>query len=78
MLQLLLKEEQKQAIHSIYCGSDVFVWLRTESRKSVCFQTLPFVFDFIVSSSPCSESLGMRLDTLVHAWLEVTSPMQFG
>ena len=31
-------KEQKQAIH--------FVWLPTEFGKSVCFQTLPFVFDF--------------------------------
>ena len=38
--QLSLKEEQKQEIHAIYSGSDVFVWL------PVCFQTLPFVFDF--------------------------------
>ena len=33
---LSLKEEQKQAIHAIYSGSDVFVWLPTEFRKSVC------------------------------------------
>ena len=39
-------KEQKQAIHAICSGSDVFVWLPTEFGKSVCFQTLPFVFDF--------------------------------
>ena len=44
--QLSLKEEQKQAIHAICSGSDVFVWLPTGFGKSVCFQTLPFVFDF--------------------------------
>ena len=44
--QLSLKEEQKQAIHAIYSGSDVFVWLLTEFGKSKCFQTLPFVFAF--------------------------------
>ena len=46
MPQLSLKEEQKQAIHALYSGSDVFVWLPTEFGESVCFQTLPFVFDF--------------------------------
>ena len=39
-------KEQKQAIHAIYSGSDVFVWLPTEFGKSVCLKTLPFVFDF--------------------------------
>ena len=39
-------KEQKQAIHTICSGSDVLVWLPTEFRKSVCFQTLPFVLDF--------------------------------
>ena len=46
MPQLSVKEEHKQAIHAIYSGSDVFVWLPAEFWKSVCFQTLPFVFDF--------------------------------
>ena len=46
MLQLSLKEEQKQVIHAFYSGSNVFVWLPTEFGKSECFQTLPFVFDF--------------------------------
>ena len=46
MPQLSLKDEKKQAIHAIYSGSDVFVWLPTGFGKSVCFQTLPFVFDF--------------------------------
>ncbi len=43
---LLLKEEQKQAIHAVYDAKDVFVWLPTGFGKSVCFQTLPFVFDY--------------------------------
>ena len=37
-----MPKEQKQAIHTIYNGSDVFVWLPTEFWKSVCSQTLPF------------------------------------
>ena len=49
--ELALKEEQKLAIHAIYSGSDVFanrIW------KSMCFHTLPFVFDYkleLVSAS---------------------------
>ena len=43
---LSLKEEQRDAISAVYGGSDVFVWLPTGFGKSICFQTLPFVFDF--------------------------------
>ena len=52
--ELALKEEQKLAIHAIYSGSDVFVWLPTGFGKSMCFHTLPFVFDYkleLVSAS---------------------------
>lgn len=43
---LVLKEEQKKAILAVYDGNDVFVWLPTGFGKSICFQTLPFMFDF--------------------------------
>ena len=33
--ELALKEEQKLAIHAIYSGSDVFVWLPTGFGKSM-------------------------------------------
>ena len=52
--ELALKEEQKLAIHAINSGSDVFVWLPTGFGKSMCFHTLPFVFDYkleLVSAS---------------------------
>ena len=52
--ELALKEEQKLAIHAIYSGSDVFVWLPTGFGKSMCFHYLPFVFDYkleLVSAS---------------------------
>ena len=40
-----LKEEQELAIRAVYDKKDVFVWLPTGFGKSVCFQTLPFLFD---------------------------------
>ena len=43
--EFLLKEEQKLAIYSLFSGRDVFVWLPTGFRKSICFQMLPFMFD---------------------------------
>lgn len=33
---LPLKVEQKQAIHAVYDGNDVFVWLPTRFGKSIC------------------------------------------
>ena len=41
-----LKDEQRRAIKAVYDGMDVFVWLPTGFGKSVCFQALPFVFDY--------------------------------
>ena len=43
---LYLKKQQAMAVRAVYDGRDVFVWLPTGFGKSVCFQTLPFVFDF--------------------------------
>ena len=45
MSHLKLKDEQKQAIQAAYDGKDVFVFLPTGFGKSVCFQSLPFLFD---------------------------------
>ena len=41
---LKLKDEQQQAIASVYSGQDVFVFLPTGFGKSICFQVLPFLF----------------------------------
>ena len=44
--EMSLKKEQRLAIQAVYGGRDVFVWLPTGFGKSVCFQALPFVFDY--------------------------------
>ena len=50
---LKLKPEQLQAIH----GKGVFLWLPTGFGKSVCYETLPFVFDHKEqSSTSCSSA----------------------
>ena len=43
---LKLKNEQKEAIYAVYGGKDVFVCLPTGFGISVCFQILPFLFDY--------------------------------
>ena len=44
--RIVLKTEQLEAIRHIYDGKDVFLWLPTGFGKSICYETLPFVFDY--------------------------------
>lgn len=46
MSHLCLKQEQKLSIHAMYERKDVFVFLPTGYGKSICFQVLPFLFDY--------------------------------
>ena len=41
-----LKKEQKEALASVYKGQDTFVWLPTGYGKSICYECLPFLYDF--------------------------------
>ncbi len=43
---LLLKAEQKEALASLYQGQDTFVWLPTGYGKLICYECLPFLYDF--------------------------------
>lgn len=43
---LSLKEEQRRAVRHIFDGEDTFVWLPTGFGKSICYECLPFLFDF--------------------------------
>jgi len=43
---MVLKPEQKASIKSVYEGKDVFVWLPTGFGKSVCYEALPFGFEY--------------------------------
>ena len=42
---LILKPEQRSVIEMICNGKNTFAWLPTGFEKSICYQTLPFVFD---------------------------------
>ena len=45
-----LNEKQKEAVRACLDGKDVFVSLLTGFGKLVCFQTMLFVFDYLISS----------------------------
>ena len=48
---ITLKEEQRRAVRHVFDGVDTFVWLPTGYGKSICYECLPFVFDFTRISS---------------------------
>jgi len=41
-----LKEKQIEAMKALYEGKDVFLWLPTGYGKSICYQALPFLYDY--------------------------------
>ena len=41
-----LKAEQLDAIKHIYDGKGVFLWLPTYGIWTICYETLPFVFNY--------------------------------
>ena len=43
---LVLKPEQVECINNISEGKDIFLWLPTGFGKSLCYELLPFVFDY--------------------------------
>ena len=43
---LRLKIGQVEAITLLYSGNDMFLWLLTGFGKSICYQSLPFIFDY--------------------------------
>jgi len=54
----MLKAKQLDAIKCIYDGKVVFLWLPTGFGKSICYKTLPFVFNckhrhVVLVVSPC-------------------------
>ena len=59
------KPEQRKAIHSIYRGRDVFVWLPTGFGKSLCYEVLPFVMDHKLSRIDAKSSLVLVVSPLI-------------
>ena len=41
-----LKKKQLEAMKAIYDGNDVFLWLPTGYGKSICYQAIPFLYDY--------------------------------
>ena len=55
-VDLVLKEPQKNAMKALFNGEDVFLWLPTGFGKSICYEALPFLFDFKLGRTSSLES----------------------
>ena len=55
---LKLKNKQHACIEAFMTGTDVFPWLPTGYRKSLCYQALPFVYDYIFRPDRLSQKSG--------------------
>ena len=75
---LKFRKEQIEAITLVSSGKDVFLWLPTGLGKSICYQSLLFVFDHKLgktSTQPEQWSVILVLSLLVSLMVDqVTSP----
>ncbi len=63
--EMQLKPEQMEAIRHVYEGKDAFVWLPTGFGKSICYEVLPFMFDYRKSRELSSEVAASSAPSLV-------------
>ena len=61
-----LNGKQREAVMSFVEGKDVFVSLPTGFGKSICFQILPFVLDYMNSPSPVEEVVDKYITLIVE------------
>lgn len=71
-----LKPEQVQAICHLYEGIDVFLWLPTAFGKSVCYEVLPFLFDFRLSQVDIRSSMTIATSPLLSLMVHQVSSLQ--
>ena len=76
-MKLNLKLKSKQV--DVYEGKDAFVWLPTGYGKSICYQALPFVFDYKlerISAHPTQRSVVIVVSPLVSLMVDQVSRLQ--
>ena len=74
-----LKPKQEEALIHLYDGQDVFAWFPTGYGKSLCYQLLPFMFDFkLKRTGPprVERSVVLVLSPLVSLMVDQVSGLQ--
>lgn len=71
---MVLKPEQSRALELVFQGKDVFIWFPTGFGKSVCYQAVPFMFDFKLGrnyvSNPVDRSVVIVVSPLVSLMVD--------
>ena len=68
-----------EALKTLYDGMDVFLWLPTGYGKSICFQTVPFLFDHKLNQAglpPYRRSVCVILSPLVSLMVDLVAKLQ--
>ena len=75
---IALKKEQLTAICYLYQWKDVLLWLPTGFGKSVCYEVLPFLFNFAGSKSGSIVLRWTELLLGLHTYCNKPSPSLIG
>ena len=75
---IVLKQEQLTAICYLYQRKDVFLWLPAFFGKSVCYEVLPFLFNFAGSKSGNIVLQWTELLLGMHMYCGKPSPSSIG
>ena len=70
-----LKPELVQAIRHLYEGRDVFLWLPTGFGKSICYEILPFLFDFKLGQADIKNSMVLVVSPLLSLMIDQVSSL---
>ena len=79
MDKMVLKPKQVEAVRPVYERKDAFVWLPTGYGKSICFQMLPYLFDFKlgrISAAPDKHSVILIISPLLSLMVNQVSDLK--
>ena len=65
-----IKERQREAVQALYEGKDIFLWLPTGYGKSICYQILPFLFDFKLKRAALPPSKHVVMSPLISLMVD--------
>ena len=74
-LSFTLKPEQRDCVKSMFAGRDVFLWLPTGFGKSVCYEVLPFMYDYKLGRDTGS-SLVLVISPLVSLMVDQVASLR--